>query len=77
MYMPDIRVRIFLKSQFHLLHKDDMTRIKQETVCPSDNKTLNVEDIVRGYQYGKDKYVVVTHEDQEKTKKESQRLLTW
>ena len=48
-----------------------MTRIKQDTVCSFDNKTLSDEDIFRDYQYGKDKYVVVTNEDLEKIKKES------
>jgi DNA end-binding protein Ku len=57
--------------QFHLYHKACGSRIQQETVCPVCGKTLSPEEIVKGYQYGKDLHVVLTEEDFQKAQKES------
>ncbi len=56
---------------FDLLHKDCGTKIKQERICPRCNRVLDNEDLVRGYKYGKDLYIVVTDEDLEKARKET------
>lgn len=56
---------------FDLLHKDCGTKIKQERLCPRCNKVLSNEELVRGYKYGKDLYIVVTDEDLEKARKET------
>jgi DNA end-binding protein Ku len=56
---------------FHLLHGECKTRIKQQNVCPTCDKTLTDEETIRGYEYGKDMYVIVTDEDIEKVRKES------
>jgi len=56
---------------FDLLHKECGTKIKQERICPRCNKILSNEELVRGYKYGKDLYIVVTDEDLEKARKET------
>jgi len=56
---------------FHLLHGECKTRIKQQNVCPSCDKTLANEEMVRGFEYGKDMYVIVTDEEIQKVRKES------
>ncbi len=56
---------------FDLLHKDCGTKIKQERVCPHCDKVLSYEELVHGYKYGKDLYIIVTDEDLEKAQKES------
>lgn len=57
--------------QFNLLHNECKTRIKQKTFCPACNRDISDEEIVRGYQYGKDMFVIITDEDLQKVKKES------
>jgi DNA end-binding protein Ku len=57
--------------QFHLYHKACGSRIHQENVCPVCGQTLGPEDIVKGYQYGKDLHVVLTDDDFAKAQKES------
>lgn len=57
--------------QFNLLHNECKTRIKQKTFCPNCNRELSDDEIVRGYQYGKDMFVIITDEDLLKVKKES------
>lgn len=61
--------------QFNLLHKDCKTRIKQKTYCPVCNKELSDSEIVRGYQYEKNAFVIVTDEELEKVKKESTEVI--
>src|SRR4029453_14543563 len=51
--------------RFHQLHDKDGVPIRQKRVCPKDKKEVPYEHIVKGYEIGKDKYVVVTPEELE------------
>lgn len=51
---------------FHLLHKKDLSRVKEVMYCASEDKPLDRSEIVKGYEYEKNKYVVVEPEDLEK-----------
>src|ERR1700683_2684826 len=44
---------------FHMLHRDDLQRVKQQLYCPADNRVVERSEIVKGYEYRKDEYVVV------------------
>ncbi|HET7184818.1 MAG TPA: Ku protein [Terriglobales bacterium] len=44
---------------FHMLHRDDLTRIKQQLYCPHDERVVERNEIVKGYEYRKGEYVVV------------------
>src|SRR5260370_11598052 len=48
---------------FNQLHKTDNSRIKQVLYCQAEDKPIPRSDIVKGYEYEKDKYVVVEDED--------------
>jgi DNA end-binding protein Ku len=48
---------------FNLLHKDDHSRIKQVTFCQAEDKPVPRSELVKGYEYEKDHYVVVEDED--------------
>ena len=48
---------------FNQLHRDDLTRVKQQLICPADNKVLERSDIVKGYEYRKNEYVVIEPEE--------------
>jgi len=45
---------------FHLLHKDCNARLKQQYICPVHDQIVPREDMVKGYEYAKDQYVVFT-----------------
>jgi DNA end-binding protein Ku len=51
---------------FHLLHSTCGTRLKQVRWCPKDEVEVPWSDIVRGYEFAKGEYVVLTDEDFEK-----------
>src|SRR6184192_2555699 len=48
---------------FNQLHRTDHHRIKQQLYCPSDNRVVERSEIVKGYEYRKDEYVVIEPEE--------------
>jgi DNA end-binding protein Ku len=48
---------------FHMLHRDDLQRIKQQLYCPADNRVVERSEIVKGYEYRKNEYVVIEPEE--------------
>src|SRR5205085_196665 len=48
---------------FNQLHRTDMHRVKQQLICPLDNQVLDRSEIVKGYEYRKNEYVVVEPEE--------------
>jgi DNA end-binding protein Ku len=48
---------------FNQLHKEDNSRIKQVIYCQTEDKPIPRSEIVKGYEYEKDKYVVVEDEE--------------
>jgi DNA end-binding protein Ku len=53
---------------FNLLHKKDGSRIVQKRFCKEEDVEVPWADVVKGYQYAKDQYVVVAEEDFEKAR---------
>ena len=60
---------------FNQLHKEDNERIRYKKTCGHCGKEVTNEDIVKGYQYDKDHYVIVTDEDLEKIKTEKEKTV--
>jgi DNA end-binding protein Ku len=48
---------------FNMLHRDDLSRLKQQYVCLADGKVVERSEIVKGYEFRKDEYVVVEPEE--------------
>jgi DNA end-binding protein Ku len=48
---------------FHLLHKKDLSRVKEAWFCAKEDKRIDRSDIVKGYEKSKDKYVVIEDEE--------------
>jgi len=48
---------------FNQLHRTDHHRVKQQLICPVDNQVLERSDIVKGYEYRKDEYVIIDPEE--------------
>ena len=69
--MIHIPVRLYSASKsrelkFKLLHKKDLSEIRYARICKADGKEIPWEEIVKGYEYQKGDYVVLTEEDFEK-----------
>ncbi len=68
--LVSIPVRLYSTSQsgsgisFNLLHKKCKGRLKQQYICPKDaNEVVPREEMVKGYEFSKDQYVVFAEEE--------------
>jgi len=60
---------------FNQLHKEDNSRIRYKKTCAHCGKEIKSEDIVKGYEYDDDKYVVITESEIEKIKTEKEKSI--
>ncbi len=51
---------------FNQLHAADHSRVKQVLYCQHEDKPVARNELVKGYEYEKDKYVVIAEEDLKK-----------
>ena len=60
---------------FRMLHAEDLSPIKYERVCQADGEAVPWNEIVKGYEYEKGKYVVLTDDDFKKAALDSSRTI--
>jgi len=64
-----IPVKLYLATEargglnFNLLHKTCLTKIQMKTYCPTHEEYIDRSETVRGFEYTKGEYVVITEED--------------
>jgi DNA end-binding protein Ku len=51
------------RPKFRMLHAQDQSPVRYERVCQRDGKPVAWEDLVKGYEYEKGRFVVLTKED--------------
>jgi DNA end-binding protein Ku len=61
--------------RFNQLHDEDGGRVRMKRVCSIDGEEVGYEHIVKGYEYEKDRYVILTDEDFEAIPVESSRAI--
>ncbi|HEY9731260.1 MAG TPA: Ku protein [Drouetiella sp.] len=60
---------------FHQLHEKCKTRIREQRWCPHCDRQVDYDEIVKGFEYSKDNYVVVTKEDLEELPLPSKNII--
>lgn len=75
-----IPVRMFAAARgervsFNQLHKVCHSRIKQPTFCPVCNRNVERSEIVKGYEYEKDQYVLFNEEELDKIEPPSAKVM--
>jgi DNA end-binding protein Ku len=60
---------------FNQLHKDDNSRIRQVTYCQLEDKPVPRTELVKGYEYEKDRYVVIDDEDIKKVAPKTAKVM--
>jgi DNA end-binding protein Ku len=60
---------------FNQLHGECQTRIQQKRWCPHCNREVPNSEIVKGHEFEKGHYVVLTEEDFDKVRTESTRVI--
>jgi DNA end-binding protein Ku len=78
--LVSIPVRVFPATEektlrFNQLHAEDLGRIRYKRVCSKCGKEVDFDDIVKGYEYEKDRYVVLTDEELDSVPVESGRAI--
>jgi len=48
---------------FHQIHAKDGSRLKQQMICAKDGAPVPKEEIVKGYEFAKDQYVLFSSEE--------------
>jgi DNA end-binding protein Ku len=76
--LVSIPVRVYpaIKDQtvrFHLLHRKCGNRIQNRWYCPTDDETVDRDDLIPGFQVAKNKYVQLSEEELESVEAESNR----
>lgn len=73
-----VRLESSLRSKdlaFNFLHQECLQRINQKFYCPSCEQYLERDELVRGYEYEKDRFVVMEAEDFEKAEGPASRTI--
>jgi len=79
--LVNIPVKVFPATEsaaalsFNQLHAECQTRIQQKKWCPHCEREVTNAEIVKGYEFEKGRYVVVTEEDFSKVTVESTRVI--
>ena len=79
--LVNIPIRVFPATDsaasvsFNQLHAECQTRIQQKKWCPKHDREVTNAEIVKGYEFEKGRYVVVTDEDIEKVRPPSTRVI--
>ena len=60
---------------FHLLHREDHGTVGYDKKCRKCSRILSAEDIVKGYKYEPDRYVIVEKQDIEKINLKSTKII--
>jgi DNA end-binding protein Ku len=61
--------------QFHLLHRRDQERLRQQMVCAYEKQPVPAEEQSKGFALGDGKYVIVDSAELEQTAPESSRMI--
>jgi DNA end-binding protein Ku len=78
--LVSLPVRLFTAARsetlsFNQLHKHDNSRIKQVIYCATEDKPIPRDEIVKGYEYEKGKYVVIADEDIKKVAPKTAKVM--
>jgi len=78
--LVSIPIRVFVATHseqlgFNMLHEACGTRIKQQLYCPQDERVIERNETIRGYQFAKDRYVRFTDEELKALEAEANRAI--
>ena len=78
--LVSIPVRVYVATHseqlsFNLLHAPCGSRIKQQIYCPQHDKVVERNELVKGYQFERDRYVTFTDEELKALEAEANRAI--
>ncbi len=78
--LVNIPVKMFTATEdkdirFKYIHRECHTPVKYKKTCPSCNKDVQPEDIVKGYEYEPGRFIILTEEDFESIEVKSEKTV--
>ena len=73
-----IPIRLSARSErtyLHQLHSKCHTRLKQPLFCPTCNRIVSRDEVIKGYEYEEGQYVLVDKEDLQEITPKSGRIM--
>jgi DNA end-binding protein Ku len=61
--------------QFHLLHKSDQVKLRQQMICAYEKQPVPTEEQSKGFEVEEGKYIIIDPEELEQTDPESSRMI--
>jgi DNA end-binding protein Ku len=60
---------------FNMLHRPDKSRLKQQYVCQAEGVVVDRNDIVKGYEFRKDEYIVIEPDEIKKIEPQTAKTM--
>src|SRR5438876_1561439 len=60
---------------FNMLHRDDLVRVKQQLICPAEEKVVDRNETVKGYEFRKGEYVVIEPDEIKKIEPQTAKTM--
>jgi DNA end-binding protein Ku len=60
---------------FNMLHRTDKSRLKQQYVCLADGQVVDRADIVKGYEFRKDEYIIIEPDEIKKIEPQTAKTM--
>src|SRR5215472_17707318 len=60
---------------FNMLHRTDKSRLKQQYVCQTEGVVVDRSDIVKGYEFRKDEYIVIEPDEIKKIEPQTAKTM--
>jgi DNA end-binding protein Ku len=60
---------------FNMLHRTDKVRVKQQYICPVENVVVERSEIVKGYEFRKDEYIIIEPEEIKKIEPQTAKTM--
>ena len=60
---------------FNMLHRDDLSRVNQQLICAAEKTVITRDETVKGYEYEKDRYIVIEPQEIKEIEPESSKTM--
>ena len=60
---------------FNMLHRTDKSRLKQQYVCQADGQVVDRSEIVKGYEFRKDEYIIIEPDEIKKIEPQTAKTM--
>jgi len=60
---------------FNMLHRPDLQRVKQQYICPAEDRVVDRNEMVKGYEFRKGEYIVIEPDEIKKIEPQTAKTM--